>query len=96
MHLTGFVVVFENEDGSFSPSEHIHSTPMCAIASIPLFEGRKVHCISEIDVILDPNAKSGLLTRIDLKHEIEEFLDYLPGSGIRGFGNVAQELLASE
>ncbi len=64
MKHKGYVVVYENEDGTLSPSDTIYSTPECAVDSIPVFEGRRCHGVSAVDVNLIEDAPSAMRYRL--------------------------------
>lgn len=45
---TGHVVLYRNEDGTFSPGYYVHRERQCAINAIPADESREVLCVAEI------------------------------------------------
>lgn len=59
--LTAHAVLYPNDDGSYD-IRSLHSSRDCAINSIPVFEGRLVAGIAEVE-LLQP-APSGMQLRI--------------------------------
>jgi hypothetical protein len=45
---TGHLVIYRNEDRTFSPGHYIHRERQCAINAIPVDETREVLCVAEI------------------------------------------------
>jgi hypothetical protein len=50
MYETRYMIVYRNDDGSYSGGEFLHHNQWCAVDNIPLGEGRDIVCIGRVQV----------------------------------------------
>lgn len=92
--LTGYAALFKNEDGTFSFGSHVHSTELCAIASISVLEGREFYGVVPVTADFDPNIERPIGMRVVLDHaeEIKELHRKIAEGYTKGFASVVNEI----
>lgn len=50
MYETRYMIVYRNDDGSYSGGEFLHHNQWCAVDNIPLNEHRDIVCIANVPV----------------------------------------------
>lgn len=63
--MKGWIVLYENEDGSVGCGKLAHTTEDCAIRSIPVLEGRKVLGTTEINIPTEGSNMKGFEFRLE-------------------------------
>lgn len=86
----GYAAVLQNEDGTFSFGKNIHSTDMCAIASLDPADTRLCYGVAEVYFVIEKTTDTAASLQEKYASNIEAVKEAVAAGEVEGFSTLVK------